>query len=83
MLEKLDPPIHKKAEKYSRVAVFGAGLSGRSARSLAIKLGLDVCLFDEGGQGDASEFHDELLGEFDAFIFSPGFAAKHPWRVLV
>jgi UDP-N-acetylmuramoylalanine--D-glutamate ligase len=83
MLEKLDPPIHKKAEKYSRVAVFGAGLSGRSARSLAIKLGVDGCLFDEGGQGDASEFHDELLGEFDAFIFSPGFAAKHPWRVLV
>ena len=68
---------------YQRVAIFGAGVSGRSARSLAIGLGLDSCLFDEGGQGDVSEFNEELLDVFDAFIFSPGFAATHPWRVLV
>ena len=69
-------------EQSGRVAVFGAGVSGCSARSLATGLGLEVCVFDEGGQGNASEFDDKLLRDFDAFIFSPGFAAKHPWRVL-
>ena len=65
-----------------RIAVFGAGISGQAARRLAVSLGLDVCLFDEGGQGDASEFSQETLSAFDAFIFSPGFAMTHPWRVL-
>ncbi len=83
MPDNFHPLTHQEAEKYRRVAVFGAGVSGRSAKYLAIGLGLDVCLFDEGGQGDASEFNDELLDVFDAFIFSPGFAATHPWRVLV
>ncbi len=83
MPNKLHTTTHGKAEAYQRVAIFGAGVSGHSARSLAIALGLDVCLIDEGGQGDASEFNDELLDAFDAFIFSPGFAATHPWRVLV
>lgn len=64
------------------MAVFGAGVSGQSARKLAVGLGLTVCLFDEGGQGDASEFDLEVLGGFDAFVFSPGFAIEHPWRVL-
>ncbi len=64
------------------MAVFGAGVSGQAARRLAIRLGLEVCLFDEGGQGDASEFNQEDLGGLDAFIFSPGFAIAHPWRVL-
>lgn len=67
---------------YQRVAIFGAGVSGQSARRLAVRLGLEVCLFDEGGQGDAAEFNLETLGGFDAFIFSPGFASAHPWRVL-
>lgn len=74
--------MYREAEVYRRVAVFGAGVSGRSARSLATGLGLEVCVFDEGGQGDASRFDDKLIRDFDAFIFSPGFAAKHPWRVL-
>lgn len=68
---------------YQRIAIFGAGLSGRSARSLAVGLGAEVCIFDEGGKGDAKEFNRESLEAFDAFVFSPGFAAEHPWRVLV
>ena len=72
----------KNSTGYKRVAVFGAGVSGRSAQSLAMGLGLEVRLFDQGGQGDASEFNEPLLENFDAFIFSPGFAANHPWRVL-
>ncbi len=74
--------MSNKSAEFKRVAVFGAGVSGRSAQSLATGLGAAVCLFDEGGQGDASEFNRPLLEEFDAFIFSPGFAANHPWRVL-
>lgn len=68
--------------RFRRVAVFGAGISGKAARRLAMRLGLEVCLFDEGGKGDCSEFNEQLLQNFDAFIFSPGFAAAHPWRVL-
>ena len=64
------------------MAIFGAGVSGQAARRLAISLGLEVCLFDEGGRGDAAEFASEALSEFDAFIFSPGFGMAHPWRVL-
>ena len=82
MPSKLHLPKHEETGEYTRVAVFGAGLSGRSARSLAMDLGFEVCMFDEGGQGDVPEFGSKLLGDFDAFIFSPGFAATHPWRVL-
>ena len=77
------PSVDEIVGAYKRLAVFGAGVSGQAARRLAIRLGLEVCLFDEGGQGDASEFNRETLGGFDAFIFSPGFAMVHPWRVLV
>ena len=69
-------------DAYERVAIFGVGVSGQAARRLVVSLGLDVCLFDEGGAGDASEFSQNELGGFDAFIFSPGFAMTHPWRVL-
>ena len=75
--------MFKPFREYQRIAVFGAGVSGRSARKLAIGLGFNVRLFDEGGQGDASEFNEALLCNFDAFVFSPGFAANHPWRFLV
>ncbi len=74
--------VTETAGAIERVAIFGAGVSGQAARQLAVGLGLDACLFDEGGQGDASGFNLEALSGFDAFIFSPGFAAMHPWRVL-
>ena len=74
--------MQKQSTVYKRVAVFGAGVSGCSVRALATSLGLEVSLFDEGGQGDASEFNETLLQDFDAFIFSPGFAVTHPWRIL-
>ena len=65
-----------------RVAIFGAGLSAQAAKRLAIQLDLQVCLFDQGGQGDKAVFAPQDLTDFDAFIFSPGFARQHPWRVL-
>ena len=57
--------------EYTKIAVFGAGLSGRSARALAVGLGAEVCVFDEGGKGDAAEFGEAQLNAFDAFVFSP------------
>jgi len=66
-----------------RIAIFGAGLSGRAARRLAITQGHKATVFDEAGEGDADAFDASQLEQFDRFVFSPGFAAGHPWRVLV
>ncbi len=63
-----------------RIAIFGAGISGQAAKRLARALGHEVTLFDEAGCGDAERFSEDNLAEFDRFIFSPGFAADHPWR---
>ncbi len=66
----------------SALAIFGAGLSGRAARMLALARGHTVTLFDEAGGGDQAVFGPPQLRGFDRFIFSPGFAAAHPWRLL-
>jgi UDP-N-acetylmuramoylalanine--D-glutamate ligase len=65
-----------------RTAIFGAGLSGLAARRLAIAEGHEVKVFDEAGQGDADSFTAGQVNAFDRFVFSPGFAASHPWRLL-
>ena len=64
-------------------AIFGSGISAQGARALALSNGFQVVLFDEFGRGDRADFSSEDLLKFDAFIFSPGFAADHPWRILV
>lgn len=66
----------------SALAIFGAGLSGRAARRLALARGHAVTLFDEAGGGDQAVFDAPQLTGFDRLIFSPGFAAAHPWRLL-
>ena len=65
-----------------RYAIFGAGQSAQAARRLARHHDLEVVLIDEAGQGDRAVFEAHDLADFDAFIFSPGFAQEHPWRVL-
>lgn len=65
-----------------RIAVFGAGLSGQGARNLALNLGYNVVVFDESGHGDRDVFIKKDLSHFDEFVWSPGFAAEHPWRGL-
>ncbi len=60
-----------------RIAVFGAGVSGQAAVKLIEALGAEAVCFDEQGQC----FSSDACARFDAFIFSPGFAAEHPWRV--
>lgn len=64
-------------------AIFGAGLSAQAARRLAQAKGHEVVLIDEAGRGDQVGFEAADLSRFECFIFSPGFAAYHPWRVLV
>ncbi len=67
-----------------RVAVFGAGRSGFAAIQLCQHLEIASALFDEDPQNEAacSRFGESELSQFDTFVFSPGFSAGHPWRVL-
>ena len=64
------------------IAILGAGRSGRAARRLAARVGDTAVCFDEAGVGDRQCFGQDDLAKFDAFVFSPGLAAGHPWRVL-
>jgi UDP-N-acetylmuramoylalanine--D-glutamate ligase len=43
---------------------------------------LSVVLIDEAGEGDQATFESSDLERFECFVFSPGFAAEHPWRIL-
>ncbi|HEY0967286.1 MAG TPA: UDP-N-acetylmuramoyl-L-alanine--D-glutamate ligase [Opitutaceae bacterium] len=62
------------------VAVFGAGVSGRSVSQLVTRLGGSPQLFDEkGGEGVLTEFRGAPATEYRLVIFSPGFASTHPW----
>ena len=63
-------------------AIFGAGLSAQAACRLARAKGLSVVLIDEAGEGDRASFEASDLSRFECFVFSPGFAAEHPWRIL-
>ena len=63
-------------------AIFGAGLSAQAARRLAKAKGLSVVLIDEAGEGDEATFEASDLERFECFVFSPGFAPEHPWRIL-
>jgi UDP-N-acetylmuramoylalanine--D-glutamate ligase len=64
-----------------RLAIFGVGLSGQAAKRLALARGHEVTQFDEAGGGDKDIFDASQFAGFDRFIFSPGFAADHPWRL--
>ena len=66
-----------------KIAVFGAGTSGQSVADLAGAEGSTVTLFDEHKAGFPSTFSSEDIGNFDQYIFSPGFVCGHPWRKLL
>lgn len=67
---------------FKSIAIFGAGLSAQAAFRLAKSQGQEAVLFDEEGNGDCDTFTEEDLARFDGFVFSPGFAEEHPWRIL-
>ena len=64
------------------VAVFGAGLSGRSVAKLAKSEGHNVTIFDEK-IGWKNNFCKSDVACFHDFVFSPGFPKNHPWRVIL
>lgn len=64
------------------LAIFGAGRSGRAALKLAEARGDATELFDEAASGACGAFARKDLDRFDGFVFSPGFSADHPWRLL-
>jgi len=59
-------------------AIFGNGLSGQSVAKLVQSLGGESTIFDDDLDCDPNLSN---LDEFDSYIFSPGFAADHRWRV--
>lgn len=65
-----------------RIAIFGAGRSGQGALKLAEGLGQAAVVFDESAGGTRRSFSASDIADFDCFVFSPGFAAEHPWREL-
>ncbi|MBI5380284.1 MAG: UDP-N-acetylmuramoyl-L-alanine--D-glutamate ligase [Opitutae bacterium] len=61
------------------VAVFGAGVSGRTMAELLAQLGASAAVYDErGGDGVACRF-DATAHRL--VVFSPGFRPEHPWLV--
>lgn len=75
-----DLPLYHPASR--RVAIFGAGKSGRAAAQLCASVGMNYQIYDEAGQGHATEFGAADVHKYDIFIFSPGFSADHPWLQL-
>jgi len=65
-----------------RLAVFGKGVSGRAVARLAEAQGHSVEIFHDGEGNGSAWFERGDLDRFDAFVFSPGFAERHPWRRL-
>jgi UDP-N-acetylmuramoylalanine--D-glutamate ligase len=60
------------------VAIFGAGLSGQGVQALMRNLGLPAVVYDQNGvQFSAAKTKDHAL-----VVFSPGFAANHPWLTM-
>ncbi len=60
------------------VAILGGGVSGEGARALAGALGVESRIYDARGEtftADAARRHEVV-------VYSPGFAASHPWIEL-
>jgi UDP-N-acetylmuramoylalanine--D-glutamate ligase len=66
-----------------RVAVFGAGISGRAVSRWLNAIGGAVTLFDDKAADVERDFKFDSLADFDVFVFSPGIPPQHPWRQLV
>lgn len=62
------------------VAVLGGGVSGLSAKRLAVAQGRGVRLFDEKGGERGDPTFEPQPNEYAFGIVSPGFPRRHPWR---
>ena len=77
----LTPPDFLRPLLARSVAVFGAGVSGRAVLSLLGKLGSQGVIYDEkAGEGGAvNNFTPSVTYKSRLVVYSPGFAADHPW----
>jgi UDP-N-acetylmuramoylalanine--D-glutamate ligase len=66
-----------------RVAVFGAGVSGRAVARRVIASGGDATLFDAKAADAEPDLLPDAVAAYDVFVFSPGIPPRHPWRQLV
>lgn len=72
------PPAQLAALLRAPVAVLGAGRSGRAACALVEACGGSAVLYDEkAGAGEV--FTEQAAARHKLVVFSPGFAAEHPW----
>lgn len=62
------------------VAVFGAGVSGKTILKYLDERGIPAVLYDESGRhGSQTSFTEESAKSHDIVVYSPGFPPEHPW----
>ena len=65
------------------VAVFGAGVTGRSVLKWLTVLSVDAVLYDEkDGEGVSGRFDETVADEHRLVVVSPGFSENHKWLEL-
>jgi len=60
------------------VAIFGGGVSGSGARSLAGAVGAEAVVYDSKGE----PFTEEASTRHGLAVYSPGFPPDHPWLAI-
>jgi len=76
---KLSIPSIIKPALAKPVAIFGGGLSGIAVQKLLEEAGATSHIYDEGSD---SVFRKAQCANHALVVFSPGFAADHPWLRL-
>ena len=67
----------------SPIAIFGWGLSGKGAASLAERMGITYDVFDQNTDLKCKHsFTEEDALRYRTVVCSPGFASAHPWLRL-
>jgi len=73
------PPASIAALLARPVAVLGAGVSGQGVLALLAALGARGILYDKKADGAQRSFTPSVASGHGLVVFSPGFAAEHPW----
>jgi UDP-N-acetylmuramoylalanine--D-glutamate ligase len=77
-----NPAEIRAAIKLQPIAILGTGTSGRGAKALAERMGVETTLFDEKEmEGVRTEFSVGDAYHHAAVVVSPGFKEDHPWLV--
>lgn len=74
---------HTNEVTSSRVAVFGAGVSGRAIAELVSQRGGQAVLFDDKASDAERNLPENFAQAFETFVFSPGISPSHRWQKQV